>query len=885
MRSAWGAAVEKVPYITPGDVDIYDVLAAEIVAINGRRAKHARPLLPVNTIYREDRNVLEAVGLALSGGGIRSAAFSLGVLQALNQQGVIGRVDYLSTVSGGGYIGAAMTASMSATGGEFAFGRTSGEGDAPPASDVRDTDAVAHIRNYSNYLIPFGMRDVLTASAIIVRGLVANFLQVLPWLLLFASATLLVYPTRSSLGPSDSMFDLSLRLALFAPFFFGLWALYRSLLPKDHLTELGTWPPTIGAWLLVVLVGAVFLALQPLVLSTMFHAADPQVAGAAKNALPGGLVIQALAIIATPVWIFVKFFSQQLNALIEVSGKTQRWRTWLAALLARLAVWIAGLALPLLIWIAYLYPSYWGIANDVRPKPPVIACEQVSGDFSLDFRGGDRSGALSGKVVGEPCPVTSPPPALIGPLDHMPAWLHGWVDWLVAHGIRDPRQGATGALLVYFPVALVLLLLGLLLGPNANSLHRLYRDRISKAFLFDPQERTADDGVTRGRDFRPLDALRLTELSATDAPYHLINATLNIQGSDFANRRGRNGDFFLISRDHVGSVATGYAETGRVEADSPDFNFGTAVAVSGAAASADMGSRTIRPLTPTLALLNVRLAYWLKNPHSQRHYPDPSALPSRWPFAFLWAEIVGRLREDGKYVYLSDGGHIENLGLYELLKRKCRVIICIDCDRDGDMTMPSFVTVQRYARIDLGIRISLPWQKMAEKGRAWMGVGSKDRKAPEGGATRGPHVAIGKIDYGAGEIGYLVYVKPSLSGDENDYIRDYARRHATYPHELTGDQFFGEEQFEVYRALGFHTIFGFLDGGDDVVVHGEPPAAPPATPPSQGSLAAQAVFTVAPPPPWRAKPPAHPPVVDSGRMVRGKDGMLKPLRDLLGLTT
>jgi len=90
---------------------------------------------------------------------------------------------------------------------------------------------------------------------------------------------------------------------------------------------------------------------------------------------------------------------------------------------------------------------------------------------------------------------------------------------------------------------------------------------------------------------------------------------------------------------------------------------------------------------------------------------------------------------------------------------------------------------------------------------------------------KGPHTAIGIIDYGGGEKGYLLYIKSSLSGDENDYIRDYARRNASFPHETTGDQFFSEEQFEVYRALGFHIAHEFLSGDDQVVaaVDGKPP--------------------------------------------------------------
>jgi len=91
---------------------------------------------------------------------------------------------------------------------------------------------------------------------------------------------------------------------------------------------------------------------------------------------------------------------------------------------------------------------------------------------------------------------------------------------------------------------------------------------------------------------------------------------------------------------------------------------------------------------------------------------------------------------------------------------------------------------------------------------------------PPIGPPAGLHVAIGTIDYGGGQTGYLVYIKSSLTGDENDYIRDYARRNSRFPHEFTGDQFFTEEQFEVYRALGFHMVHGVLSGHDVVCVAG-----------------------------------------------------------------
>jgi hypothetical protein len=134
------------------------------------------------------------------------------------------------------------------------------------------------------------------------------------------------------------------------------------------------------------------------------------------------------------------------------------------------------------------------------------------------------------------------------------------------------------------------------------------------------------------------------------------------------------------------------------------------------------------------------------------------------------------------------------------------------------MNFGSLMTLQRYARIDLGVRINLPWQPIRDRTRALM-ARNADRKTEltaqdkaDDASQDHVHVAIGVIDYGAEQNGYLIYIKSSLTGDENDYICDFARRNDTFPHEATGDQFFSEEQFEVYRALGFHMTHGFLNG-------------------------------------------------------------------------
>jgi hypothetical protein len=257
------------------------------------------------------------------------------------------------------------------------------------------------------------------------------------------------------------------------------------------------------------------------------------------------------------------------------------------------------------------------------------------------------------------------------------------------------------------------------------------------------------------------------------------------------------------------------AQTADMEKIDPRLDLATAMAISGAAVSANMGANTVRLLSPTLALLNVRLGYWLRNPRDIARAPGVTDLIWRMTARlhekfYLVLEMLNQLDEKSRNVYLSDGGHIENLGIYELLKRGCGLIVVVDAEADPSMSFPSLLTLERYARIDLGVRIQLPWEQIA---RVTKRVGSAiDRGSP---AAHGPHCAVGRIFYENGCQGIIVYFKSSLSGDEKDYVLDYKKRYPAFPHETTADQFFTEEQFEAYRALGFHMVDGFF-GTDDL---------------------------------------------------------------------
>jgi hypothetical protein len=836
----------------PGVLRFDRILRDEIATINQRRRFLGREV--VSRLNGNNRKVIDTVGLALSGGGVRSAAFSLGVLQALNHHDVLRNVDYLSTVSGGGYVGSSLTANMTCTEGQFPFGSAPKKDTDPATTEISDTAAVGHLRNYSNYLIPTGGRDLLTGIAIIIRGLVANFAMVLPVVLLLAAGTILTNPSRTDLRCPDLLgyplceyfflnqnFRMTLLLTLIGIVCFFLWALYRSFVAPDRASEFRTALPVIGSTFLILIAAMFFLELQAFFIEGMFDLKDAMQAkgDSPLDWLTGSLT--SLAVILTPLAALVTFFHQQLGDILKAAHAGSRVSTKVVAVLGKVAFWVAGAAVPVLVWVAYLYLSYWGIIND--KASPHSAEALIETTVQPQLSKADPNFCIKSAPTDED--FDRPEGA------HTPRWMiksSAWITysvfcpifksalsrWWVTEHLFD-RILLRPMVLFYCSMGFLVLILSRLLKPNANSLHRLYRDRLSKAFLFDSRsvdkaasvERN-EPSIDQGRDFPQLDRLLISELSGRFAPYHLINAALNIQGSDYANRRGRNADFFLFSPRYVGSEATGYASTALFEKTERSLDLATAMAISGAAASSNMGSNSIRPLRPTLALLNVRLGYWLKNPR----YVGPDKLTTsnsslrrrlndlqKGLSTFLWSEITGRLYENSNDVYLTDGGHIENLGLYELLKRRCKLIIVVDAEADFAMHFPSFVTLQRYARIDINVLIEMPWNKIQETTSAVMGSHA-GISAPPAEPSKGPHAAIGDIDYGGGEHGFILYIKASLTGDENDYVRDYARRYQLFPHESTGDQFFSEEQFEVYRALGFHATNGVLCDRDGLEVFG-----------------------------------------------------------------
>jgi hypothetical protein len=776
-----------------------EVFQEEVKIVNARRRKQRRRRSDAEKLARRPTFKLETeaaadvagqpvrrppesanvVGLALSGGGIRSAAFCLGVLQALDRAKVLDSVDYMSTVSGGGYIGCSLTAGLETTG-KFPFASRLEE-DEPPA--------LQQIRNYSNYLFPNGARDVLANGLIYARGLVINAALLAPFLFGASALTLVYYAWRDRQSSSSesnfaaatragfSHFYITIQLAVVLALVLLGWGIVRSLAADNNEPEVrNRWSPQLIALLIVVFV-ALFCDAQPFVLDAMLGRETDNFALVAID------WIKTISAALAPVGAAMGYLSNKLGEYVKSAMQSPRWTTLINGLLVKAAIVVGGLILPILVWTVYLDFTYWGIC------------------------------------------INEPDCACLPPL------------WLANASYGLSGHNGHAATLLYFVVVIVLIPISLISRPNANSLHPLYRDRLRKAFLFIPERRMGE------RDLPPFDT-PLSKISGLNGPYHLVNAALNVEASKTANRRGRNADFFMFSPLFVGSKSTKYARTADVEQVAIGFDFATAMAVSGAAVSSNMGAQNIRPLTATLALLNIRLGYWLRNPlwlgraAQARRFERRNNIFANYYFL---AEVLGLLSEKLKSVYLTDGGHIENLGIYELLRRRCRLIIAVDAEADPQMAFGSFNTLERYALIDLGIRIDLPWEAIATESLATgqaidkagdvsakptsaedEASGASGKKPADASGDKagtvpkhhGPHCAIGEISYPGNRKGILVYIKASLTGDENDYIFDYKRRYTAFPHETTLDQWFTEEQFEAYRALGFHAAFNLFDRSD-----------------------------------------------------------------------
>jgi hypothetical protein len=337
---------------------------------------------------------------------------------------------------------------------------------------------------------------------------------------------------------------------------------------------------------------------------------------------------------------------------------------------------------------------------------------------------------------------------------------------------------------------------------NRFSLHAVYRNRLVRAFLGAARAGHRDRSRTRSNPdpFTGFDDADNLPLAALWLPggnegrrrlFPVVNMALNVVASTNLAWQERKAEPFVMTPLACGNPFVNFVPTRFYGGPRDGVTLGTAMAISGAAVSPNQGYHSSPIIGLLLSLFNVRLGWWLGNPRmGPKIYRREGPLLSIRP---ALDELAGRTTDTGRYIYLSDGGHFENLGLYEMVRRRCHFILVSDAGSDPAGTLEDLGNAVRKIWIDLGIRIEF------ER------IDVIPRQKP---AVDGTYCALGRIHYpeqGAKE-GTLVYVKPGFHGSEPPDIRSYAALHKDFPHESTADQWFSESQMESYRSLGSHIV-------------------------------------------------------------------------------
>ncbi|MFL6657045.1 MAG: patatin-like phospholipase family protein [Massilia sp.] len=857
---------------------------------------------------------LGPAGLALSGGGIRSATFSLGVLQALAVHGKLASFDYLSTVSGGGYIGGWLSAwihrsSLDEVQAELA--KPCGNRDGNPAS--QEHGAISWLRRYSNYLSPrVGLMsiDALTLITTWIRNVLLNLVILLA---LFALLALLprtlVWPAQSALANSAAtalamwvaLGALAIMLvAMMFNFFSGqgprkswpwvstgpgvmctvlvpggvaacaasLW-LFGSGSERLSLAGMALFAMLLGVWLLWLMFTLVRgLASKKLkaALSNFSQEATAFVlASAVCVAVSAGLmaaasagfaalklndpVYQSVVVITFGPTAFLVMFGIVGSIFVGIVGRAyaERSREWWSRMNA--CFLIAGLGWLALTACAFYVPALveWAAANAgpwlkaaagaswltaalgvlVGPRVAgksdkarirmmslvnalaivlmltfIVAAESLTDTVLSALNRPATSTASVGKALTVDLHLVDKP----GELTHrVTIRAQGMRFGTALNGhMAQLRQSLENDMVnpALLATLAVLLLFGWRVDVNIFSLHNMYKSRLIRCYL--GASRASGRRANPFTGFDEDDDIVLARLADANGkvqrPLHILNASLNLsQGKNLAWQERKAASFvltpqvcgFQLAKTQGDSRQQGAyrptAEYGRRGTDGDGFSLGMAMATSGAAISPNMGLTSNPALAFILTVFNIRLGRWSANP-ARDAWRDASPAIG---LVALFSELFGFSNETSNFVYLSDGGHFDNTGIYELVRRRCRVIYVVDAGADGDLRFEDLGRAIRQCRIDFGVDIDIDLKDMRKDGET----------LPQSGFAQGSiHFNDGTPD------GILICIKPTLCAerDEPVDIHEFGARNASFPHQTTADQFFNESQFESYRLLGKH---------------------------------------------------------------------------------
>ena len=842
--------------------------------------------------------------LCFSGGGIRSATFGLGVLQGLarwsapgpegGRPRLLGEFDFLSTVSGGGYLGGWLSAWAAR------LERAAPDGFAQVIHRLAERQEagfdpeplpVRYLRQYSNYLTPrlgFLSGDTWALVATVARNMFLNWLVLLP--LLAAVLMVPVLALKLAQIKSANVSPASLWFLLVSAFAAGgvataylgfdlpsagnarknyRWYLGFCLAPLTYaavqLTTFWAWLPAgyvhAAAWDYVGLgrnglklghfaeFGALMHGggmLAGIVLARFHYDRPPKLkgliasaaalltgaaAGAAGYSLTSLVSREGDGALANPVlYVCVAFpaaIGLFMGASVLLVGGTsyitedqdREWWSRSGGWLLLLALgWPVLAALVLysdrvLDWASMEFTGAFTAATGLtgwaasRLGHSSKTSSGHRSEGAAQTGGGENGGkAESSSMVMDLLSKLMLPAFLCLLVLLLAAFNQTLTGFLAARmpevpslwpPMLKPMGDATAhSLWLLLLYAMVCLTASYFINVNKFSLHAMYRQRLIRAYL-GASNTTRNPHPFTGFDEQ--DNLSMCELSASK-PLHVVNMALNLVRGENLAWQQRKAASFTSTRYHTGSCRVGYRSSlvygGAYRATKTPISLGTAITISGAAASPNMGYNSSTLLTVVMTLFNARLGWWLGNP---RVKPEVWLRPGpRWGIRPFVDEAFGLTTDSNAWMYLSDGGHFDNLGLYEMVLRRCHTIVVSDAGSDGEFHYEDLGNAVRKIRVDLGIPIELatdcmptsPVEYGEERGRMHFAIA---------------HIVYSAVDPGAPN-GVLLYIKPCLTGDEPPDVVQYAATDSRFPHQPTADQFFDEAQFESYRRLGLHTV-------------------------------------------------------------------------------
>lgn len=764
-------------------------------------------------------------GLALSGGGIRSASFALGVVQVLLERQLLERFHYLSTVSGGGYLGGALTWWRQQSGSVDEFHRRFGQ-----LGTRRDWSRF--LAMHGNYLAPPRIRP-LALIGVLLRNIVLSLGVYLPMLvaLLFAAICFGILPAAVSLAPAVAplaasfggvpvRFDVAGMIASFVGVAIvsvacGSFATFIASVGRLRGLLAGVWA--------VLLLSA--LCVTALLLARSAAAVGP----ASPNLL---LVLQgAWSGCGTWAVFSLLLLREQLQlgpgddamATFHYQFRVGYQRTVGLLLECMFALWVVA-SLP---WVAEEVSRLqtWLGLQDRKEWLAGIASVAGAAGSAFGLRGGGvkPTRLIGGSVVFVGAAMLFLYGLLFGS--------YFAASRLVAFAATtlgiDPYATWWLAVVTLFFAASI----GFFTNLNLFGIARMYRDRLMEAFMPDPA--TVDSGNWERATLANVQNLGTvwpagwTPRDGATPPtlYPLINTTAALPDAWSDGVKSRGGVNFLLSPNFCGSPVTAYEPTATF-ADG-HLSLPTAVAISGAAVEPHSGGDGLptrdRLVAAMMFLFQVRLGVWLRNPNPEANLMQSllRRLTGQRPnllYPGIAQGLLGRtLDESAGFVELADGGHFENLGVYELIARRAELIVACVASCDPNYTMEDLSILVERVQVDFGARIEFD-----------VSTPLADLAPGSGGARRG--YAIARIHYtrpdGSADpqCGYLLYLQatrlaPGLAPRLPFNVDAYAAANADFPNESTADQFFGEPQLEAYRALGVaigqHVVDAIAAAGKD----------------------------------------------------------------------